>query len=243
MAVKDKKVRGFAMDHDEVVRQKLTERYLLHELDGEARDAFEEHYFECSECALDVRAGSEFVESSKIILALPSGTPASARRVPAKPVSEGWFGQGWFGWLRPGHAAAALALLIAVVGYQNLVTLPRLHSMLHQPQTLPWAAVAVGTWGSSGPAVQAEPGKGFLLFVRIPPDGTYNRYIADLYNPAGGLDCSLTIPATSVQDQWPVVIPGANREAGNYRISVRGVTPSGDVKDLGSAPFTLQTQK
>lgn len=236
------------MDHDEVVRQKLTERYLLHELNDEARGAFEEHYFECSECALDVRAGSEFVESSRIILALPSKTPSTARRAPDKPVGHGWFthdwfGQDFFGWLRPGYAAAALALLIAVVGYQNLVTLPRLHGMLHQPQTLPWAAVAVGTWGSSGPTVQAEPGKGFLLFVRIPPDGTYTRYIADLYNPAGGLDCSLTIPATSVQDQWPVVIPGTNRETGNYRISVRGVTPSGEVKDLGSAPFTLQTQK
>ena len=241
------------MDHDEVVRQKLTERYLLHELDGEARDAFEEHYFECSECAIDVRAGSEFVENSKIILALPSKAPSTARRAPDKPVRHGWFGHGWFthdwfgqgrfGWLRPGYAAAALALLIAVVGYQNLVTLPRLQGELHRPQTLPWAAVAVGTWGSSGPTIQAEPGKGFLLFVRIPPDGTYTRYIADLYNPAGGLDCSLSIPATSIQDQWPVVVPGANRETGNYRISVRAVTPSGDIKDLGSAPFTLQTQK
>jgi len=226
------------MDHDEVVRQKLTERYLLRELDGQARDAFEEHFFECSACALDVRAGSEFVENSKMILALPSETPVPARRTPAKQV-----GQGWFVWLRPGYAAAALALLIAVVGYQNLVTLPRLQGMLHRPQTLPWVAVAVGTWGSSGPSIQAEAGKGFLLFVRIPPDGTYTHYIADLYNPAGGLDCSLTIPATSVQDQWPVVVPGANREAGNYRISVRGVTPSGEIKDLGSAPFTLQTQK
>ena len=80
------------MDHDEVVRQKLTERYLLHELDGEARDAFEEHYFECSECAIDVRAGSEFVENSKIILALPSKAPSTARRAPDKPVRHGWFG-------------------------------------------------------------------------------------------------------------------------------------------------------
>ncbi len=141
------------MDHDEVVRQKLTERYLLHELNDEARDAFEEHYFECSECALDVRAGSEFVENSKIILALPSEVSARARLAPAKPVSQGWFaagwfghdwfGHGWFGWLRPGYAAAALALLIAVVGYQNLVTLPRLHGMLHQP-----ADTSVGRGGS-----------------------------------------------------------------------------------------------
>lgn len=225
------------MNHNEVVRQKLTERYLLRELDGEALDEFEEHFFECLECALDVRAGSQFVENSKIILSQPAERPMVASKEPRKPASLGWFG-----WLRPAYAAAALALLIAVVGYQNLVTLPRLQGALHQPQTLPWAAVAVGTYGSSGPSVQVQEGKGFLLFVRIPPDGTYSRYIADLYNPAGGLDCSLTIPATSVQDQWPVVVPGAHREAGNYRISVRGVTASGEIKDLGSAPFTLQTQ-
>jgi hypothetical protein len=225
------------MNHNEVVRQKLTERYLLRELDGEALDEFEEHFFECSECALDVRAGSQFVENSKIILSQPAERPVLASKAPRKPTSLGWFG-----WLRPGFAAAALALLIAVVGYQNLITLPRLQGTLHQPQTLPWAAVAVGTYGSSGPSIQVQEGKGFLLFVRIPPDGTYSRYIADLYNPAGGLECSLTIPATSIKDQWPVLVPGANRKEGNYRISVRGVTPSGEIKDLGSAPFTLQTQ-
>ena len=57
------------MDHDVVVRQKLTERYLLDELDPPARDEFEEHFFDCKECALDVRAGALFVEQSKVVLA------------------------------------------------------------------------------------------------------------------------------------------------------------------------------
>ena len=35
------------MDHDEAVRQKATERYLLDELDAEIRDQFEEHLFDC----------------------------------------------------------------------------------------------------------------------------------------------------------------------------------------------------
>ena len=231
-------MRGLAMDHSEVVRQKLTERYLLNELEGEQRDEFEEHYFECSECALDIRAGSEFVEGSKVILAQPAEELESAEGSSRRPVR-----QGWWGWLRPQFAAAALALLIAVVGYQNLVTLPQLRGVLRQPQTPPWAAVAVGTWGSSGPTVTVPKDSSFLIFVRIPSDGTYTRYIADLYNPAGGLEYSLTIPATSVQDQWPVLIPGGNHEAGNYRISVRGVAGSGEIKDVGSAPFTLQTQK
>jgi len=226
------------MNHDEVVRQKLTERYLLHELEEPARDEFEEHFFQCSECALDIRTASEFVETSKIILAQPAEERVSGRSTLRKPNRFSWLG-----WLQPQFAATALAILIAVVGYQNLVILPRMENALHQPQTLPWAAVAVATYASAGPTITEQQGKSFLLFVRVPPDGQYARYIADLYNPAGRLEYSLETPASSIEDQWPVFIPGANHEAGNYRISLRGVTASGETKDLGSAPFTLQIVK
>jgi len=223
------------MDHEQVVRNKLTERYLLHELEGEARTEFEEHFFQCSECAFDIRTASEFVEHTKIILAQPAEETAFVRD--AKPRRKGF---NWLGWLQPQFAAYALAILIAVVAYQNFVTLPRLHDTLRQPQSLPWAAVAVGTYGAAGPTITAQQGKNFLLFVRIPPDRKYARYTADLYNSGGGLECSLTIPASSVDDQWPVLIPGTNRTGGGYRISVRGITASGETTDLGSAPFVLQ---
>jgi Putative zinc-finger len=225
------------MDHNEVARQKLTERYLLDELDADERDQFEEHFFDCPECAFDVRAGYQFVEHSKIVLA---DEPVAAQEAVSvrRPVDHGWFA-----WLRPAVAVPVLAMLLAVIGYQNLVTYPKLQAELNRPQTLPWASVAVGTWGSSGPTIEVPKGKGFLLFVRIPPDGSYARYIADLYNPAGRIECSLAIPAAAVQDQWPVLVPGANRETGSYRVSVRGITAAGESKDLGSAPFTLQDQK
>src|ERR1700751_56088 len=64
-------MRGSTMDHKEAVRQNATERYLLDELDPELRDQFEEHLFDCQDCALDVRAGAMFVEQSKVILAEP----------------------------------------------------------------------------------------------------------------------------------------------------------------------------
>jgi Putative zinc-finger len=225
------------MNHDEVVRQKLTERYLLHELEDQSRDEFEEHFFQCSECALDLRTASEFVETSKIIFLQPS-----EERLPAgsKPRKHSRFS--WLGWLQPQLAAAAMALLIAVVGYQNLVTLPRMARTIRQPQTLAWASLTTQTYGP-GHALTVKSGEGFVLFVRTPADGGYVRYIADLYNPAGGLEYSLETPTASIEDQWPVFIPGANHEAGSYRIALRGVTASGETKDLGSAPFTLQVTK
>jgi len=227
------------MDHDEVMRTRMTERYLLNELEGETRDRFEEHYFHCPECALDLRAGSEFVVHTKVVLS--ERPEAEAEKTSARtPVSHGWFA-----WLRPAFAVPAFAALLAVIGFQNLVQFPRLNAVLRQPRVMPWATVTVGTWGpgSSGPAIPVEPGKGFLLFVRIPPDGSYSRYSADIYNPAGKLDSSFTIPASGSNDRWPLLVPDGNREAGDYRVAVRGVTSSGETKDLGSASFTLQTQK
>ena len=100
------------MDHTAVVREKTTERYLLNELEPKVRDEFEEHYFDCPECAQDVSAGSLFVEHSKLVLGeSPAPMPI---RVAARPARGGIFA-----WLRPAFAVPALALLLAVVGYQK----------------------------------------------------------------------------------------------------------------------------
>jgi hypothetical protein len=222
------------MDHTAVVRDKMTERYLLNELESEMRDEFEEHYFDCPECALDVRAAHQFVEESKVVLAEepePVFVRAASRPEPARP--------GWFAWLRPAFAAPALALLLAVAGYQNL----RLRSELRQPQILPAVSVNVGTWGGGGTPTSIPEGQGLLLFVRVPLDGAYARYTAELYNPAGKLQGSFTIVPTPGQDQWSVTVPRADREAGTYTVAVQGVTAGGETKDLGNTSFQLQIQR
>src|ERR1700741_2188426 len=128
------------MDHSEAVSLKATERYLLNELDHEQLDQFEEHLFDCPDCALDVRAGAMFLEQSKNVLAenpesAPVGVPKSARRP-------------WLSWVRPAFAVPVMAALIAVIAYQNLVSYPKLQTALHRPQVVPWAAINVGTWGA-----------------------------------------------------------------------------------------------
>lgn len=50
------------MDHDLVIKNNTTERYLLGELTDAERDSFEEHYFECPACAEDLRCGDEFIQ-------------------------------------------------------------------------------------------------------------------------------------------------------------------------------------
>src|ERR1700675_2005714 len=82
--------RGHLMDHDMVVRQKMTERYLLGELDSAARDEFEEHFFDCRDCALDVHAASLFVEQSKLALAEAAAPVSTVQPVSAAPVKVEW---------------------------------------------------------------------------------------------------------------------------------------------------------
>jgi len=224
------------MDHDEVVRQKMTERYLLDELDPDKREEFEEHFFDCPDCALDVRAGAMFVEQSKIVFA--ENPEARVVQVPAPAPAKA----GWFAWLRPAFAVSALALLLALLGYQNLVTYPRLEQAVNRPQVLPWASLNMSTRGTNAPVIAVPPGGSFLLFVNIPPDSRYPRYTADLYNPAGKLEWSLTIPANSANDMWPVRVPGTNRGSGTYTLAVRGTTATGESQEVGRTSVELQIQ-
>src|SRR5260370_38440374 len=69
------------MDHTEANQLMIAEKYLLDELSPESRDQFEEHFFGCTECALDVRAGAALVEQMKVVLSEPA--PGHQERVPA----------------------------------------------------------------------------------------------------------------------------------------------------------------
>jgi hypothetical protein len=226
------------MDHEMVAQAKMTEKYLLNELDQQARDEFEEHFFDCAECALDVHTASLFIENSKVVLGeapTPVGSTSASKGVDVP--------RDRFSWLRPALIWPVLAVLLVTVAYQNLVTYPELKSAANRPQVLPLASVNIGMYGSEEPVLHAAPGKGFLIMVRIPPEAGYVKYSADLYNPSGKLESSLTFPAAVDQDHWPIAVPGADRQPGTYMIAVRGITADGTSKEMGQGSFDLKIQK
>lgn len=224
------------MDHTDAVRMKATERYLLDELDPQTRDEFEEHLFDCQECALDVRAGAMFVEQSKVALAdVPLSKDRRAVAASAKP--------GWFAWLRPAFAVPAFALLLAVIGYQNLVQVPHLQMATSQPEALPYASLNVSTRGTVPAQVTIKPGESFNLFLSIPPDSTYSAYNLELHNPAGSLQWALKIPASSPDDTRSIRVPGSGLGEGTYTLTVTGITTSGQNTNLGNYPVEVKVQK
>jgi putative zinc finger protein len=224
------------MDHAEAVRQKATEKYLLNELDPDLRDQFEEHMFDCQDCALDVRAAAMFVEQAKVALVeSPATSELRVRALAPRP--------GWFSWFRPAFAMPVLALLLAVVGYQNLVTYPRLMRESNQPEVGSWASINVSTRGPEAKIVKVQPGEGFTLLVNRPPDSSYSAYTLQLYNPAGKLQWTGRIPASSPDDPRSVYVPGTGLEQGTYKLDIAGVTAAGQSLQTGSNPIEVQIQR
>ncbi|HXM21049.1 MAG TPA: zf-HC2 domain-containing protein [Terriglobales bacterium] len=225
------------MDHSEAIDLMAAEKYLLGELTPESREQFEEHFFDCQECALEVRTGAAFVEHSKVVLSEP--VAISPMKVPGPAPAN----SGWFGWLRAAFVVPVLAALLAVIGYQNLVTYPQLKQAANSPQILPWASINISTRGTSTTQISPHVGEGFHLLVNIPPESGYTSYTFDLSSPSGRLEWSRTIPAASSDEARSIYVPGGNQEQGVYTLAVRGSMATGESSDLGRYSIAVQIQK
>jgi len=53
------------MDHQDALRRGAAEQYLLNEMPQPERDEYEAHFFECQECAADLRATAAFLDGAK----------------------------------------------------------------------------------------------------------------------------------------------------------------------------------
>jgi hypothetical protein len=110
-----------SMDHRQAQSTNAVERYLLGEMNEPERFEFESHYFECEECAGDVRAVHALAKGVRVVCAeepvpVREHTLSSVSSARAAPRS------GWFGWLSPALAAAFCIL----AAYQGFIVIPGL---------------------------------------------------------------------------------------------------------------------
>ena len=120
------------MDHQEAIQLMAVEKYLLNELPPELRDDFEEHYFDCPECATDLRATAAFLDAAKAELIANSASRRPPVAKPKRPFTLLW---------RPALIAPLLAASLLVIAYQNVVVYPRLNHQIAQsntPEILPF---------------------------------------------------------------------------------------------------------
>jgi hypothetical protein len=119
------------MTHQHAIESMASERYLLGEMSDEERDRFESHYFDCAECAEDVRAAERMRAAvrhdARRAAAVPAATAAPrpeadtpVRGKVIRPPRSAWQRiEYWSPWA----AAACLAL---VLGFQSFYVIPAL---------------------------------------------------------------------------------------------------------------------
>ncbi len=110
------------MTHVEAVHTHATERYLLDEMTELEREAFEAHFFECPECADDVKAAETMREGVKAgLLGRTKESPLAF--VPAHTRTPTLVTRPWY------HSAvvpwAVAATLAVMVSYQSMPVQPR----------------------------------------------------------------------------------------------------------------------
>lgn len=232
------------MDHSEAVEQMAAERYLLDELTPDAREAFEEHVFDCPECALDLRAGAAFVDEAKVQLPeLTAPLPVPPSSGAAKSARKR---DHWLSWWRPAFAIPAFAALLIVLGYQNLVTLPELRTEANQPRLLPLAPLHGATRGGAGATITANRKHGVALPIDLteqPGIVPYISYSFDLFDPEGKpvWTGAIAAPAAGESGGQPILvaIPGAMLRNGAYTVAVVGVGPHGERTPIHRYVFDL----
>jgi len=227
------------MDHFEAMKTMAAEQYLLDELSPELRDAFEEHLFSCVECANDTLLGATFIDSAKAVLPTMTTSSATAQPRPqAKPKTRDWFA-----WLRPALVIPVFASLLAIIGYQNLVTYPELQLAATEPKVLPSPTVLHGDTRGGVPVVHADLVQGSTIVVELPQASHYASYRFDFYNSTGKLIWTRSVENVGTsEDTATIWLPGRVRQD-SYKLALSGITSTGEVVAIQQQFFDLQIKK
>lgn len=226
------------MDHSEALRTRAAERYLLNELAGEEKCAFEEHYFSCLECAEEVRCGATLAENLRQAAGNVSVPAFGANRIRARRSF-------WSKQFLPELATAAVVLLGATVGYQNLVTIPRLRqeASSEAPQALTSVSLMSSVSRGEGlPTVKVGPREPFGLYLDIPPHPEFEAFLCEVRSGAR-VEFAIRISHKQANDTIHLLIPGGRLATGHYDLVVSGIpsaTPSSTGPEIIRYSFEVE---
>lgn len=208
------------MEHQQAKEMHAAEKYVLGELPGELREQFEEHYFDCAECALDVRATAAFVAASKEIFQEQiEAEPAKALKGRAAPASH------WAKWLKPLIAIPALAALVVMFGYEARQIGKKVPDSGAEQSLV--ASAEFGLRGGDREAnesvtVRVHSGEAFGLHFDFIPSQKFEKYVGEVQDQAGRALMKLAIPAERINKEVKFVVAPGRLVPGNYDLVIYG---------------------
>lgn len=196
------------MDHGEAMQMQVIEKYLLGELSASQVNEFEEHYFDCEECASDLRMTAQFLDTTKKVL-------AADRVAKPKPVKRN-------GWPPSAYGIAASVALLGCVVYQNVVTIPQLRSSA-APQALAFFSLAgLGSRSADATVISPAPGKPFALLLDIPPHDNIAEYRCQVLNTGGSAVVSIDLSEEAASKTVSLFVPASVLKPGPYQLAILG---------------------
>ena len=204
----------FAEEHQAAVKSMAAERYVLGEMEPDERDAFEEHFFDCVECANDVRDETKIADGVR-----------TAGRVaePANHVTR------W--------AVAAGAVVAVSLGYLYLD--PRVPSSIGQPVHVAAAEqpIELESGRGAGDVHKVRADQPVALCFGIPPEHPLPIYTCELRDAVEEKIVSMPVSQTQARDTVKMPVPARTLHSGQYKVLIRG----GD-REIAEYPFTVEVK-
>jgi hypothetical protein len=215
------------MDHTEAIRLQAAAKYALGELSPAQMDEYEEHYFDCAECALDVRAIMAFADDSCKVFREQD----EQERVPEPAPSP----KGWFAWLKPAFAVPAFAVLLLaiVVGYNKFspgskgndaVEVAVLHVQPSVGERILATSFTVHESRGAGNTdhVSVHSGQTFELKFDFNPDPQFLHYVGQMQDETGKPVLELALSSEAARREIHVPVPAGIVHNGIYRLVISG---------------------
>ena len=210
------------MNHEMAVELHATERYLLGEFSPEEREAFEEHYFDCPECAGDVRAAAAFRANARAVFR-DKPMPLAVRTERRNSWRE-------FFAFRPAMisvAANAVLLIGLVVAVQHTDGLHRQIADTSAPRFYPQFGLAQNSRGDrEKQLVAGEPF--FAATVDLHPGQKFDSFTYQIQNDAGTAVAQGSVPAPAgltadTSSEHTLAVPVAALKPGRYLFVLSGI--------------------
>ncbi|MEO8380217.1 MAG: hypothetical protein ABI779_11190 [Acidobacteriota bacterium] len=183
--------------------------------------SFEEHYFDCRECADEVRVGAALLEGGRRVV----------RETPRTSVVSLEKHRQWRNWV-PALVAAILVIGLAIPQLfqyfrvtQPVLDIPQVHSL----QSATRASVA------ETPVVRA----GDILYVDILGEPSYARYELRFSGPDGKPLLTRAVTPEQARESIPLVLRGW--VAGTYELVIVGIDPAGQFAEISRHRFTVKS--
>ena len=221
------------MDHSEALRLQLAEKYVLGELSPALRDEYEEHYFDCQECAADLKAAVAFVDAGRATFRSGPGEASQGKEDAERS---------WFAWLRPSVMVPAMAVLLAALAYQSFVTIPHLQRAAATPSGSASFVALIGanSRGEAAKSFAIQQNQPVILEVDIPPSQEFSSYLCQIQDDAGRSVYDGRVSAGDAKRSVHLIVPSGALRARAYTLRVLGQKGAGS--EAASQPEVARLQ-